>query len=309
LSKNDSQPTESISFFIPFYSNIPYLLDAIESVRAQEHTAWTLVIVDDHGPEKEIPEIISRYSDPRISYVRNEQNLGMVGNWNRCLDLAKSDLVTLLHADDKLHPSYSSEILRLAAKNTNAAAFFTAAQIIDSQGLPAFSLPDAVKKLLVPRHSSGEVLLEGETALTALMGGNFIFCPALCYRKSKIGDKRFDPSWKQVQDLAFTCDLLLEGHTLLGSARRAYQYRRHSNNATVAQTATLLRFHEENRLFNQLAAEFSKRGMLKAANQARARIMMRLNLLYCALSDILHICPKRAFEKLHFFASTFLKNH
>ena len=37
----------------------------------------------------------------------NTTNLGMVGNWNRCLRVARAPIVTLLHADDELAPLHA----------------------------------------------------------------------------------------------------------------------------------------------------------------------------------------------------------
>ena len=46
------------------------------------------------------------FGDERISYHKNETNLGMVPNWNRQFELAETDLLTLLHQDDCLLPNY-----------------------------------------------------------------------------------------------------------------------------------------------------------------------------------------------------------
>jgi hypothetical protein len=61
--------------------------------------------------------------DARISYVRNPTNLGIAGNWNRCLELAETALFTLHHADDRLNARYAEIIRELADHEPRAVDF------------------------------------------------------------------------------------------------------------------------------------------------------------------------------------------
>src|SRR4051812_10332837 len=101
---------EPLTIAIPFYKGHDYLRRAIESVLRQSSPDWRLVVCDD-GPEPGTAELVAGFDDPRIRYEQNARNLGMAGNWNRCLDLATTDLVNLLHNDDELLPNYVAEML------------------------------------------------------------------------------------------------------------------------------------------------------------------------------------------------------
>ena len=90
---------EPLTIAIPFYKGHAYLRAAIESVRKQSSPHWQLVVCDD-GPDSGTAELLASFGDPRMRYLRNERNLGMASNWNRCLDAAETDLVNLLHNDD-----------------------------------------------------------------------------------------------------------------------------------------------------------------------------------------------------------------
>ena len=50
----------------------------------------------------------------RIRYVRNEHNLGISANFNRCLELAgaDADVAVVFHADDVLEPGYIATMRR-----------------------------------------------------------------------------------------------------------------------------------------------------------------------------------------------------
>ena len=50
--------------------------------------------------------------DPRIKYRRLEQNLGISGNTNACLEMAAGDYIGLFDHDDLLHPAALHEVMR-----------------------------------------------------------------------------------------------------------------------------------------------------------------------------------------------------
>jgi glycosyltransferase involved in cell wall biosynthesis len=286
-----------LTFAIPFHRGLDYLRIAIESVLAQRLGDWRLLVLDDGRVEDGAEALVMAFADPRIRYLANAERLGMVGNWNRCLDEADTDLVTLLHADDRALPGYAELMTKLADRHPQAAALFCSAQIIDAKGKGVSSFADSIKRVFTPA-GPGAMLLSGEGALRALMAGNFIMCPTLCYRKSVLGERRFEAEWQQVQDLEFTTRLLLEGELLVGSRDVAYAYRRHSEAATELQSQTLLRFDEEFRLFAQVALAAERAGWIRAARVARAPWIVRLHLAYRALRELATLRPRAATSKL-----------
>lgn len=286
-----------ITFAIPYYRGLAWLREAIGSVAAQRQLGWRCVVLDDRGEEGDGAESLVRgLGDPRIVYHANTATLGMVGCWNRCLDVAETDLVTLLHADDRLRPEYADVALELAASRPQAAAVACAAEIIDEHGQRRFSFADAYKRLLVPRGEPWA--LRGEAGLRALLRGDFVMCPALCWRRSVLGARRFEPGWRQVQDLELLARLLLEGDEIYGTRRVAYCYRRHATSATALQSESLLRFEEERALYRRLATQTAARGWHAAAAVARRQTILRLHLGFLAASDLARGRPGPALRKL-----------
>lgn len=279
-----------LTIAIPYYKDATYLRIAIESALAQEAPAnsFCLLIIDD-GERGEAQGVVDAVcpGDERVRCLENETNLGMVGNWNRCLDETTSSLVSLLHADDALEPNYVATQLRIAAANPEATAFFCAARVIDAHGTEIFSFTDWIKRFFLPPQSKGlrDYAIHGEEALRAVMAGNFIMCPTLCFDTSKLGDRRFDNRWRQVQDLDFTARLLLDGDTLVGTHDLAYAYRRHDEGATALQSESGLRFNEEFEVFETIADRAAAAGWPKAAATARRKTIVRLHLLYRALGS------------------------
>jgi len=288
-----------LTIAIPFYEGPDYLKAAVESVRAQDRSDWDLLVVDDGHSDQGIEHWLQGLQDPRIAYRRNPENLGMVATWNRCIDQAPGELVTLLHGDDLLQPGYASLVVGLAGAYPEAAAVCCDASIIDAGGRPTFSLADAVKPFFRP-GGPNPLVIQGEPGLRAIMRGNFIMCPTLCYRREALGSRRFSPEWKQVQDLDFTSRLLLDGDTIVCSRTRAYAYRRHARGATALQSESRLRFDEEYALFDRVAEQARSRGWKRAARVARRKSTIRLHLAYRTLREILRLRPRAAMRWLRY---------
>ena len=92
---------EKVSICIPAYNNEKEIAVTIQRIIKQTYTNWELIIVDDASTDNTV-SIIKQFSDPRIKLYQNEQNLGMVGNWNRCVKLCTADYIKLVCADDVL---------------------------------------------------------------------------------------------------------------------------------------------------------------------------------------------------------------
>jgi glycosyltransferase involved in cell wall biosynthesis len=259
----------------------------LHSVLAQSCSDFQAIVFDDAGPEPEAADMVRALRDPRVTYFRQPKNLGLAGNWNACLDAATTDLVTLLHADDELRPNYADLMMRSAIANPTATAFFCQADVIGPDSRPVFSLPDRVKRFLIPSVRE-TVYIRGERGLAQLLMGNFIMCPTLCFRKSRLMETRFAPRWRMVLDLDLYARLLLAGETLVGLPEVAYAYRRHSANMTSQLTASLVRFEEEIALYDELRQTCATRKWHRAASIARRKAIIKLNLGYCTLQDVAH---------------------
>ncbi|HWB07765.1 MAG TPA: glycosyltransferase family 2 protein [Pirellulales bacterium] len=289
----------SITLAIPYYSNLGYLRRAIESVVRQRDDSWKLIVCDDGEQSEETEHVVLGFRDARMAYHRNPRRLGMAANWNRCLDLAESDLVTLLHADDELLPNYTATMRETAYRHPRACALFCETDVIGENGRRLASLPELVKRVLRPAKGRA-IELSGREGVKALLRGNFIMCPTLCYRKALLGPRRFCDRWRMVQDLDFTTGLLLEGESLLGIPTTAYRYRRHSNNASAQYTRDLLRFREESELYAILERKAAERGWSDVARVARRKTIIKLNLGWCVLKDAVRLRLGSALTKARF---------
>jgi glycosyltransferase involved in cell wall biosynthesis len=116
LAKPKSMPVKDYkySITIPTFKRPKLLLEAIESCINQNYDKdnWQIVIVD-NNPEDDTDtsNVIKKIdSMSNVFYYKNEQNIGMFGNWNRCIELASGEFVTILSDDDLLKPDFLSEM-------------------------------------------------------------------------------------------------------------------------------------------------------------------------------------------------------
>lgn len=113
---------QKVTIAIPTYNRSKYLPHAIESVLKQTYSNFDLLVVDNASTDN-TREIMSSIRDKRIKYYRNELNIGMIGNWNRCLELAQTEIVWILHSDDLLTP-FALELVVNAYNDSKAAMIF-----------------------------------------------------------------------------------------------------------------------------------------------------------------------------------------
>ena len=275
----------AIAFAIPYAGGPqPFLLAAIESVRAQTIPDWQLVVVDDASHETGVRALVEGLGDARITYARNDGPHGIAAGWNACLDTAAAEFLTILHADDELEPRYAAEMLELARRIPDAALYYCDATIVDGRGAAVFSLADRFKALIAPR--SDPARLSGERGIAALCVGNFIICPTVLYRLPALRGRRFSVRWRFTLDLAFYVDTLLDGASIAGTQRRLFRYRRHAVQQTKILDRDTARVDEERAFYDELATRVRGGPFASVAPLARLRLSTRLNALVSLSGDV-----------------------
>lgn len=88
---------------MPTYDVGRFLEQAISSVLDQEGVDLELIVVDD-GSTDETPEILARFSDPRLRVFRNERRLGIGASHNRVLENARGTFIAHVDSDDFVLP-------------------------------------------------------------------------------------------------------------------------------------------------------------------------------------------------------------
>lgn len=100
----------NLSIVVPTFKRFDTLIELLESIKIQTTEICQIVIVDNSGIEdvdrSSVEELVAIFSSLPIKYYVNEKNIGMIGNWNRCVKLADTEYVAMIHDDDILSRNY-----------------------------------------------------------------------------------------------------------------------------------------------------------------------------------------------------------
>lgn len=163
------------SVMIPVRNGSVSLGETIASALAQEERDAEVVVVDNASTDA-TPDIARAFNDPRLRYVRRHHELGMVENWNRCIELAVGEFVTLLHHDDRWHPGFLTRAHRLFEANPGAGVVYGGCRIVDTSG----------QILRLHQPFSEPHVWSGDRELEVLIRGNYIYCPTVVYRAAAL---------------------------------------------------------------------------------------------------------------------------
>lgn len=126
-----------VTIAIPTYNRPLLLLESLLSALSQDTDIPYEIIVVDNNPNpvmaKTVDETIANLKSTKVSLYRNEVNIGMFGNWNRCLQLARGEWVTILSDDDLLSKNFISENMLLIHKNPEIRLIGCISAILDER--------------------------------------------------------------------------------------------------------------------------------------------------------------------------------
>lgn len=133
MTNHESQPLVSVG--MPVYNGEKHIRQALDSLLAQDFKDFELIISDDASTD-DTAEICKRYleKDNRIKYYRNELNLGLWGNFNKALALARGSYFMWASHDDIWEPSYISEVLKIMESDKSIALAFSDFDLIGENG-------------------------------------------------------------------------------------------------------------------------------------------------------------------------------
>jgi glycosyltransferase involved in cell wall biosynthesis len=110
-----------------------YLREAIESCLDQTFRDFELLVCD-NASQDATAETVAEFADRRIRYVRNDGDLGMVGNWNRCIELARGELIANLCDDDTMVVDRLARQVAIFDAHPDTAVVHGDAEMTDAEG-------------------------------------------------------------------------------------------------------------------------------------------------------------------------------
>ena len=114
---------------MPVYNAERFLREAVNSILAQSFKPFEFLIIDDGSTDRSV-DIIESFSDPRIRFVRNLENMGITATLNKGIALASCELIARMDADDISHPQRLQKQFGYMKRNPRCAMLSTWARVI-----------------------------------------------------------------------------------------------------------------------------------------------------------------------------------
>ncbi len=215
-----------LSVCIPTYNGARYVAETISSVLDQSFADFELILVDDCSSDS-TKEILKSFDDERIKYFENHERLGLVENWNRCIELASGEYICIFHHDDLMLQQNLEQKMGILSNNPKVGFVYSDVMIIDGRGNILYEnwyfKTDCAEDCIVSGLDFFEHLL---------IGSNIVCCPGVvarkeCYEKVGSFDVRlpFTADWEMWLRIAQSFDIAY-------LTQRLIKYREHQNSET-----------------------------------------------------------------------------
>ena len=224
----------SLSVFIPTYNCGHYIAETIESVLSQAVPCLKLIVVDNCSTDN-TEQVVSQYINSGVTYIKQPINIGVTQNHNFCLDIADTDFIKLLSADDVLLPNILNLQLE-ALKSNQDCGIATCDYFITDSNLNII----ANSKVISGKLQGHKAIKLCATKVQNLIGG-----PSMTMlRRDFVGQNRFNENFKWSGDLLFFCDIL-EKSNLINVGVKGVLYRRHEQTDSELNCTKPIRLNDE----------------------------------------------------------------
>jgi teichuronic acid biosynthesis glycosyltransferase TuaG len=123
-----------VSVIVPTYKRLPYLMETVRTILAQDHTALELLVVAD-GHDQDVADFVSRLQDPRAKYLACPFGGRPAIPRNFGIRRAQGEFIALCDDDDLWHESKLDRQITLMIEE-GLDFTFTACRNIDQTGNP-----------------------------------------------------------------------------------------------------------------------------------------------------------------------------
>jgi len=127
---------DQVTIAVTVYSRRQYIKRAIASALNQTQPVARVMVVEDCGPDPTLQDFVKAEFGDRIEYIRNPKRRGLFDNWNACLELCKTDWLSILHDDDYLAPAFIETMIELSQTAPGCALYYGHYTMVDEQGAP-----------------------------------------------------------------------------------------------------------------------------------------------------------------------------
>lgn len=121
-----------VSIGMPVYNGEPFLRETLDAILAQTFRDFELIISDNASTDA-TEQICREYAaqDKRISYSRNQQNIGASANFNRVFKLSSGEYFKWSAADDLHASDFLAKCVEILDRDRSVVLCHSQVQIIN----------------------------------------------------------------------------------------------------------------------------------------------------------------------------------
>lgn len=171
-----------LSICIPTYNRANYLRDLLDKITDFEIPDSEIIVIDNHSTDN-TAEIFTDHKYKKIKFFINQENIGMVNNWNRCIEQASGEYILLISSDDLVKPELFIEYQKYISKYPECGLIFSYPIIINADG----------EQIGVNRNLRHNLLFKNAAFFRLLIGFNIVMISGALVKKEvyqKLGQFR-----------------------------------------------------------------------------------------------------------------------
>ena len=272
ITKEMNQPL--LHVMIPAYGKSPYLRQTLESAVKHLPLEVPITVIEDPSSESSIESLVKEF--PRVQYQKNNERLGIGGNFNKSIELSTGVFTQICGSDDIFLDNPLKDFDTEKLSQPDIAAVGLDVEVINETGKIVKTIPDLVKRILRPSLKKITVF-KNDKIFSNLMIGDWLYFPAIFWKTETLKQTKFDGNFHTAMDLDVFIRLLSSDQKMTFIKSKVLGYRRHSQSASSLYAKSIGRFDEEF-LCHKNALEIARRKNWKTgAILAQLALTVRLH--------------------------------
>ena len=225
--KGNQIPAEPlVSIIVITYNSSKYVLETLESVKAQTYSNIELIVSDDCSTDDTV-EICRKWIEVNKSkfvkaeVITVERNTGIPANCNRGIKIANGDWVKLIAGDDMLLSDCIRDNINFAVLNKNFKIFISRVLTLKNGTITETRLTSGIKTIAETSNSRDQY--------NALLISYFGNSPTLFVSKDIFNVLKYDERFKYIEDYPFSLSVTKMGFSFAFIDKETVLYRIHDN--------------------------------------------------------------------------------